>query len=887
MALGEHSKSIRSPQRWALGCALLLLLGPSITFLWLNAPKQVLPKEEQRHDVREMWLGELRDLCPEVVTAANVAEIEACLAHHPIETAAQSGLLQLVRIPPVTQQPRLGYPDLRQLLLQQGVGAAVDLHQTSRPWLIGLRLPTRLFEPNRLGIPLQALVVAQLADARVCFGGKCHYFADVHTSTGTRFPLFETTGMAASGPLVDLWIVIRAGPLASSIDLGQGLFVTLTDYLRPLDNIHAPLTLGGDLIAAVMLVGMTFMTVLCAWLWAEYVDFSAFALLLNLQFLLHIWTTVIRTLGLTKDLPLLLTDTVTAVLQVEVSVGFIALAWATLRPSARRFWSTWAVVAVVTASATSGLLLTQVMNLEMALVSHFRANLQIILPPLVATVGALLLKLKRPATMELKRLHDLAIKRRLREQLAMSLCLVIAALPEWAAIRLSPQGHGPATLHLAAVFAMLPAFGAILYGVGGKFRSRSEIYRRQLIAMTKQAAVGEMMQMVAHDVRKPFSLVRVGLKALVAAKSFIEMRSVIERLIPQVKSAMISVHGMLEDLRDVHLEAPINISVVAIEALLTHCLRETLGGRPNLDIALIYKWGHRRLLAVDSVKMQRVVTNIVENAVQATKGHCSLWFKTSQHDTEGGSSWLELAIGNSGSVIANDQLDSIFEAFFTRGKANGTGLGLAVVRKFTTLHGGNVYCRSDVVHGTEFVLTLPLASQGAAPTVVGLTTVHLPDHSSKLSDQSSQGDEPIVNLQESKLQVESLSSAAILPFATTVALADDDIFIREAWVQTLAPTPCLTFSSPEDLLAWLSASQSHVNSVICFVLDLHFHSDIDGEQLAIAVRQLSSAPILLSTDALPRTYPDAAITATIAKEPTSLGGLLKAIEAAKALPKVG
>ena len=68
--------------------------------------------------------------------------------------------------------------------------------------------------------------------------------------------------------------------------------------------------------------------------------------------------------------------------------------------------------------------------------------------------------------------------------------------------------------------------------------------------------------------------------------------------------------------------------------------------------------------------------------------------------------YVEVVLGNSGSFIPEEDLSHIFVKFHTKGKTHGSGLGLLVVQEVARSHGGEIYCRSDVKTGTEFVFTL-------------------------------------------------------------------------------------------------------------------------------------------------------------------------------------
>ena len=68
---------------------------------------------------------------------------------------------------------------------------------------------------------------------------------------------------------------------------------------------------------------------------------------------------------------------------------------------------------------------------------------------------------------------------------------------------------------------------------------------------------------------------------------------------------------------------------------------------------------------------------------------------------------VTITIGNSDSFIENADIDRIFDSFFTKKKSGGTGLGLAIAKKIVESHGGQIWCRSDINLGTEFVFPLP------------------------------------------------------------------------------------------------------------------------------------------------------------------------------------
>jgi len=121
----------------------------------------------------------------------------------------------------------------------------------------------------------------------------------------------------------------------------------------------------------------------------------------------------------------------------------------------------------------------------------------------------------------------------------------------------------------------------------------------------------------------------------------------------------------------------------------------------------------------DGEKLRQAFLNIVINALQATPsgGSVTITVTTSPLPPGGGGlGWggsgqqgnccYEITFRDSGAGIAPDDLQRIFEPFYTT-KPDGTGLGLAVTRKIIEAHGGTLVVESELGTGTTVVVRLP------------------------------------------------------------------------------------------------------------------------------------------------------------------------------------
>jgi signal transduction histidine kinase/CheY-like chemotaxis protein len=111
----------------------------------------------------------------------------------------------------------------------------------------------------------------------------------------------------------------------------------------------------------------------------------------------------------------------------------------------------------------------------------------------------------------------------------------------------------------------------------------------------------------------------------------------------------------------------------------------------------------------DSGQLHQVVVNLCTNAVHAMEDRTGAVVVSIQAE----STWVELAVEDSGVGMTPEVRSRIFEPFFTtRGLESGTGLGLSVVHGIVLNHGGTIDVRSEPGKGSSFSVRLPLSTGG-------------------------------------------------------------------------------------------------------------------------------------------------------------------------------
>ena len=224
---------------------------------------------------------------------------------------------------------------------------------------------------------------------------------------------------------------------------------------------------------------------------------------------------------------------------------------------------------------------------------------------------------------------------------------------------------------------------------------------------------------VSHDFRTPLTLIADPIEQLLTDKSLGERPRQLLELMKKNVNILLRLVNQILDFRKVengrmelHLEPFDLLSSFSgwndsfRMALLKKHISFSFEAMPDKDF---------RIMA-DCEKMERIYFNLLSNAVKYTPENGKITVKL-----EGDATSLCFSVFNSGSHISSKEVDAIFERFYQiDGHQAGTGIGLALVRAFVEMHGGQIIAQSDE-KGTIFTVLLPAQSISQyQPTVVTL-----------------------------------------------------------------------------------------------------------------------------------------------------------------------
>ena len=113
-------------------------------------------------------------------------------------------------------------------------------------------------------------------------------------------------------------------------------------------------------------------------------------------------------------------------------------------------------------------------------------------------------------------------------------------------------------------------------------------------------------------------------------------------------------------------------------------------------------------VCADERKVKQVLLNLLSNALKFTPEGGHVGVRVARRDD-----MIAIAVSDTGVGIAKEDQQAVFEEFRQVGSAakrvEGTGLGLALARKFVELHGGRITVESEPGIGSTFTFTIPAA----------------------------------------------------------------------------------------------------------------------------------------------------------------------------------
>ena len=246
---------------------------------------------------------------------------------------------------------------------------------------------------------------------------------------------------------------------------------------------------------------------------------------------------------------------------------------------------------------------------------------------------------------------------------------------------------------------------------------------RQLEAASQHKS--EFLANMSHELRTPLNAI-IGFSEVLIDRMFGELNERQEEYLKDVYASGQHLLSLINDILDLSKIEAGRMELAAAEFDLPSAIDNALilvrerASRRGITLGRTID-DRLGMLRGDERKVKQVLLNLLSNALKFTPEGGRIDISARVHDEV-----AEVSVADTGVGIAPGDQEAVFEEFRQVGtadkKVEGTGLGLALSRKFIELHGGRIWVKSQVGTGSTFTFTIPVHREpsdrgGAAPAL--------------------------------------------------------------------------------------------------------------------------------------------------------------------------
>jgi signal transduction histidine kinase len=231
-------------------------------------------------------------------------------------------------------------------------------------------------------------------------------------------------------------------------------------------------------------------------------------------------------------------------------------------------------------------------------------------------------------------------------------------------------------------------------------RSKSYVRRADRLA-----SLGTLTAGLAHEIRNP----------LVAIKTFthllperIDDQEFRDKFLQIASGEVDRISSLVTELLDFARTSDPKLEMENINIILDGMilLVSTEANKKQINVDKIYD-SNLPFVQIDREQMKQVFLNILLNAIEATPEKGKITVGTRAFLKPGGEPYVQIEFTDTGSGIPQDELEEIFNPFFTT-KKTGSGLGLSISNQIVQDHKGYIDVESQVGKGSSFFVNLPV-----------------------------------------------------------------------------------------------------------------------------------------------------------------------------------
>ncbi len=220
----------------------------------------------------------------------------------------------------------------------------------------------------------------------------------------------------------------------------------------------------------------------------------------------------------------------------------------------------------------------------------------------------------------------------------------------------------------------------------------------------------EFVSNVSHELKTPITSIKVLADSLNTGEDFpIEVyKEFMSDIVSEIDRESKIIEDLLALVRMDKSASALNITAVNMNEMLELVLKRLQPIAKKKNIEVLFESFRPVIAQIDEVKMTRVMTNLVENAIKYNDNNG--WVHVSLNADH---QYFYVKVEDSGMGIPKESQSKVFDRFYRVDKARsrqtgGTGLGLSIVKSIILMHHGTIKLHSEEDVGTVFTLRVPI-----------------------------------------------------------------------------------------------------------------------------------------------------------------------------------
>ncbi|MBT0160567.1 PAS domain-containing sensor histidine kinase [Candidatus Bathyarchaeota archaeon A05DMB-2] len=220
----------------------------------------------------------------------------------------------------------------------------------------------------------------------------------------------------------------------------------------------------------------------------------------------------------------------------------------------------------------------------------------------------------------------------------------------------------------------------------------------KLVKSERLAAIGELAAMVGHDLRNPLTGIK-GAAYYLKTKYSEEIDPAGKAMLRTIDECIEHSNKIINDLLEYSRDVKLELSVTNPKTLLAQCISML---KIPKKIQVVCEAEENPTVKVDVARMNRVLLNILQNAVDAMPDGGTLTITSKKVEDK-----LEISVTDTGIGMSKKTIAKLWTPLFTT-KAKGMGFGLSICKRIVEAHQGEISVKSKLGEGSTFTVSIPL-----------------------------------------------------------------------------------------------------------------------------------------------------------------------------------